>query len=403
MGIFRKKQADAAAPRAPADAAGHEDTQVKAEAEAKRHDKSSESAAGKHAGSADDLKALPEKFESDVESANKTGELSAAAKLAMYFIPGSTQVSDTTCFAVALNVTQGLGLSPIGLVAPSTEVPLDRQEKNCAEEDVEMALASGSLTRVQGTSRRPAAGHAVLLSHTLRCAGFPRATLGGKPSAKHDGETAKKSRKPKFLEFNFLAVLVVIVLFTSGAAMHRAGFSDDAVLIAYAKSIFSAYPTELNSNGTHLFSPLSRTPYGRLLLEAAAPADPPTQCGMTTRVACIFFNETCLSRLAAPIGSTQTPKTAVEEYMGELVSKLSLASLSSHIGNALLTFSLARFGGVPIPRFTYAGTVFWLIYMAVSLLQYVCVFVVIGIDIQKCAIQRIILHRSTPSCIVCIG
>ena len=76
-------------------------------------------------------------------------------------------------------------------------------------------------------------------------------------------------------------------------------------------------------------------------------------CDLEPRVACIFFNATCLRTLNdAAVGH-------VEVYFQGLLGSLTFWTLSVHLINAILIFTLARFGGVPVPQATRVGTAFW--------------------------------------------
>ena len=98
-------------------------------------------------------------------------------------------------------------------------------------------------------------------------------------------------------------------------------------------------------------------------------------CHLEPRIACLFFNSTCLANL------NDAAIDHVEGYFADLLTSLTFWSLSVHFVNAILIFTLARFGGVPVPLATRVGTAFWGVFMAMQGLQYLIVILSILMDI----------------------
>ena len=65
----------------------------------------------------------------------------------------------------------------------------------------------------------------------------------------------------------------------------------------------------------------------------------------------------------------------------DLEGSLSFVSLAEHFLSAILIFTLARFGGVPVPIATRVGTVFWGVFMTMQGLQYLIVLLSIVMDV----------------------
>ena len=76
-------------------------------------------------------------------------------------------------------------------------------------------------------------------------------------------------------------------------------------------------------------------------------------CNLNPTLGCIFFNSTCVASL--PNDATRH----VNVYFTELEEDLAFPALASFFVDALVTFTLARFGGVPVPVSTRLATVCW--------------------------------------------
>ena len=97
-------------------------------------------------------------------------------------------------------------------------------------------------------------------------------------------------------------------------------------------------------------------------------------CDLEPRVACVFFNSTCLATL--PAGSRH-----VEEYFSTLVEDLTFTALATFFIDALVTFTLARFGGVPVPVSTRIGSVCWLLFVFIVFMQWLMVLLSLIMDV----------------------
>lgn len=58
------------------------------------------------------------------------------------------------------------------------------------------------------------------------------------------------------------------------------------------------------------------------------------------------------------------------------------SQLSNHVVNALVTFSMARLGGVPIPR-KVMGVLFWFIFVSVQVSQWLTMALTIFMEIMQ--------------------
>ena len=72
----------------------------------------------------------------------------------------------------------------------------------------------------------------------------------------------------------------------------------------------------------------------------------------------------------------------IDAYFAHRAQSLSVASSVGSFFGALLLFGIARLGGIPVPFLTPAGTVLWVVFMFMQLLQYVTISLAIGIDVM---------------------
>ena len=106
----------------------------------------------------------------------------------------------------------------------------------------------------------------------------------------------------------------------------------------------------------------------------SASATPQPQSRLSTRTtACVFFNSTCLATL--PAGSRH-----VEEYFSTLVEDLTFTALATFFIDALVTFTLARFGGVPV-GIHCIGSVCWLLFVFIVFMQWLMVLLSLIMDV----------------------